>query len=51
MPKCNTDSGKHDWGKWERCYKDKGDTLAEQASQSTYNRRKCKECGWIERIY
>ena len=47
--KCNTKNEKHVWGKWHQCYRDKGDTLAEQCSQDTYYKRTCKCCGWVER--
>ncbi len=50
MVKCTTDEGKHKWEKWEQCYRDVGNTLAEQASQPTYYRRICKECGHVQRM-
>lgn len=50
MPdECNTDNGKHNWSEWEQYYHDKGDTLAEQASQPTYYRRECRVCGRVQR--
>ena len=49
MPKCTTKDGVHKWGRWFSCYRDTGNTLAEQATQTTYSKRVCKECGLAER--